>query len=170
MFLLIESLVLKLINYYVNLGLIGAFLILPFAIACIIIQFKRAKLANKFPWIIGFILLGICLELAFNSQELSDKIANILDRIENGTSKTSSASIFEPIFYILVGAKEKRVVIEEIIAFGFYTYLGWLLYFLKNAMKVATRPMISNNGNVRINHIFFHKGIGLIRLCSAINT
>lgn len=135
MFLLIESLVLKLINYYVNLGLIGAFLILPFAIACIIIQFKRAKLANKFPWIIGFILLGICLELAFNSQELSDKIANILDRIENGTSKTSSASIFEPIFYILVGAKEKRVVIEEIIAFGFYTYLGWLLYFLKNAMK-----------------------------------
>ena len=135
MFLYIETLILKLVRYYTELGIFGVLVILAFAIPCIIIQFKRAKLASKLPGFIGCALLGVCAEILFNGDEIINNISNILDRIENGTSNTNSASIFEPIFYILVGAKEKRVIVEEIIAFGFYTYIGWLLYFLKNALK-----------------------------------
>lgn len=135
MFLYIESLILKFCKFYIELGWFGAIVLAPAAIACIIKQFKRGKLESKIPGFIGITLLAICASIIFKQKELIDDITKILNRISNGTSNTHSASILEPIFYILVGAKEKRVIIEEIIAFGFYTYLGWLLYFLKTAFK-----------------------------------
>ncbi|MGI6679981.1 MAG: type IV secretory system conjugative DNA transfer family protein [Bdellovibrionota bacterium] len=135
MFLIIESFILKFVQFYVHLELVGVFILLPLAIACIVIQFKRSKLASKIPGVIGLILLAICAAIAFNGDKISKDITSILERIANGTSETPSASILEPIFYILVGAKEKRVVIEEIIAFGFYTYLFWLIYFFRTTLR-----------------------------------
>lgn len=135
MFLYLESLFLKIIQCYLNLGLWGLLIILPFACGLLIIQFKRNVLASKAPVILAAFLLFIGAVSLFKGDTLSKDISQILYRIQSGTSKTSSASILEPLFYVIVGAKEKRVVLEEIIAFGFFTYLGWFLYFVKKQFK-----------------------------------